>query len=476
MGVVNMQTRFVPRSTEGQMIAVLAASLVALFAVLMVLEIRKHESAIETAQSERTLERLRSVYPVVLRAAPRELPALLEIISSCHAGYTVTHEPFARGRPNADTATLRSQLARALSLDHQRLLVAHARLTRDDFSYRKCPPSDLDLPIDGIVISAQFPSGHWLNVEVHPHEWHFQEKVSWILRAGGAFIFVGGIAIFFMRRMNRPLNSLTRAARRFGEGLRVSPLAEQGPVDLRRAIRSFNMMQLQVADEVTRRTNTLAAISHDVRTPLTALRLKAELIDDEEIRRDLTSSIERMERITASALDFLRGECRTEPLCCVDLSALLESECVDFEDTGRNVVFLGEQGVHHTCRPDALARALRNLIDNAVNYGNGAEVALRVSSAFVEILVSDHGPGIPAEKVDLVVEPFQRLSSARERHEGGFGLGLAVVKAVAEGHGGHLVLTANQPSGLVATIRLPVVIAGCSSVSRHQNLSQSVSD
>jgi len=442
------------------MMAILALSLMLLFAVLTVLEILEHDSSIETANSDGTLDRLKGLYPVLERIDEDQLAGILSIASSCHAGYTVTDEPFRLDRSTVETDRLQLRLAQELSLAAQRLIVGHARLTREDFSYEKCSPSEIDLPIEGIVISVKLHSGKWLNAEVHPHEWHFREKMGWMTRASGAFIFVGGIAIFFMRRMIKPLNSLTSAAQRFGEGLKVSELAEEGPIDVRRAIRSFNTMQQQVADEVAKRTNTLAAISHDVRTPLTALRVKAELLEDEDVREDLISSINKIEEITASALEFLRGQSRNEPMRLVDLSALLESECLDFEEIGRNATFIGEYNIHHMCRPDALGRAVRNLIDNATKYANSATVALHRGLRVIDITISDNGPGIPADQMELALEPFERLSEARESSRGGFGLGLAIAKAISEGHDGKLILGANDPTGLIATIRLPTLDAG----------------
>jgi signal transduction histidine kinase len=305
------------------------------------------------------------------------------------------------------------------------------------------------------VISVQLQSGRWLNAEVHPHEWHFRQKLDWLLKVGAAFVFVGAVALFFIRRIGRPLNQLTAAARSFADGMQVNELAEDGPIDLRRAIRSFNAMQRQVAGEMARRTSTLAAISHDVRTPLTALRVKAEMVEDPDMRTSLIASVERMERITASALEYLKGESRGEPLRAVDLSALLESECAEFEELGHDVSFIGEHGVQGTCRPEALARAVRNLIDNAIKYGASARVSLRVESGFMEIAVADEGPGIPEDERRRAIEPFERLSTARETDSGGFGLGLAIVRAIAEGHEGAFALTKNEPRGLIATIRLP---------------------
>jgi signal transduction histidine kinase len=442
------------------MIAVLALSLMALFAALMILEIAQHESAIETAESARTLERIRSIYSVLQRIDGDEASAFLGVVSSCHAGYTITQTPFRHDATAAQTQRLATRLAQSLSLDaREQLAVGFARLRRNDFSYAKCSDSEILLPMDGVVISLQLGPARWLNAEVHPHEPHVREKIGWMLRASAAFIFVGGVAILFMRRLSKPLNNLTAAAQKFGDGLQVSELKEDGPADLQRAIRSFNTMQRQVADEIARRTSTLAAISHDVRTPLTALRVKAELIDDAHVRQDLIASINRMEAITASALEFLRGQSRNEPMRPVDLSALIESECQDFEEVGGHAAFVAEQPVQYTCRPDALARAVRNLIDNAIKHGGGAMVELRAGRNVIDISVADNGPGIPADQVERALEPFERLSAARESHQGGFGLGLAVAKAIAEGHEGELILSANVPTGLIATLRLPLAHA-----------------
>jgi signal transduction histidine kinase len=455
MGLMSSLARLAPRSLEGQMIALLALALLALFASLVVIELREHDSAIETASAGAPLRRLRNLFDTLNGVAEHSVPGVLEIASSCHAGYTVTAQPFVHDQATSRVAQLRARIASQFSLDSHRLSIGQARLWRDDFSYRECPHAQLDLPVDAVVVSLRLDSGRWLNAEIHAHEWHWREKLAWMLRASAVFVFVGGIAIFFMRRLSRPLNRLTDAAQSFGAGLQVAPLAESGPPDLKRAIRAFNQMQQQVADEVARRANTLAAISHDVRTPLTALRIKAELIDDAELRRDMIASVNRMEKITAAALEFLKGEAHAEPMRQVDLSELLESECQEFAELGRPVSFAGVYGIHCKCRPDALARAVRNLIDNAIKYGGDARVESRADGEFVAILVSDTGPGIPAELEELALRPFERLSKARSDSGGGFGLGLAVAKAIATGHGGELTLEANRPSGLIATIRVP---------------------
>jgi len=437
------------------MIAVLALALLGLFAVLVTLEMLEHDTALETASSGTPLERAHGLYTALNGIDADSIPAVLRIVSSCHFGYTVSARPFGRGRSTAETEQLRARLADQLSLDARRLGVSQARLTRQDFSYGQCRDAEIDLPVDAVVVSLQLDSGAWLNAEIHAHEWHWREKLEWMFRASLAFVFVGAVAIYFMRRLNRPLNRLTDAAQRFGAGLQVAPVPEGGPLDLQRAIRAFNEMQRQVTGELARRTSTLAAISHDVRTPLTALRIKTELIDDDELRADMVASIRRMEAITASALEFLQGGAHAEPMRCVDLSELLESECQEFADLGRPAAFTGAYGIRCNCRPDALARAVRNLIDNAIKYGDGARVAACEDNGWVEIVVADDGPGIAPELRQQALRPFERLSQSNHNGATGFGLGLAVAQAIAAGHGGELILDAHQPGGLAAKIRIP---------------------
>lgn len=232
-------------------------------------------------------------------------------------------------------------------------------------------------------------------------------------------------------------------------------MEETGPPDVKQAIAPFNRMQRQVSDEMKRRDSTLAAISHDIRTPLTALRVKTELIEDEDVRADHIASIEKMERITASALDSLRGESRNEVMRTVDLGELVDSVCVDFQDQGADIRFDYPKGVYLRCRSNALTRAVTNLLDNAVRYAGSAEVSIIQEKQVIIIVVADVGPGIASEDVDIVSAPFKRLSPARGANKGGFGLGLAIAKAVAEGHDGKLVLDANIPTGLLVRLELP---------------------
>ena len=455
---MNPLSRLIPNSIEGQMVAVLAVSILLLLSFLVTFDLVDRKSPLEWAESTATSNRLMQMQTVMVNVSSERRGEVLRSLSGCHDGYTLTGQQYSPLDVDAGTNTVRDSIAQRLAIDKTSISVGYAELSRDDFSYGDCDESEIDLPMTAIVISIQLQSGEWFNTEVHPHEWHLQDLIARIFRYSSALILVGVFALFLIRRLSKPLSHLTDAAKQFANGLKVSPVDESGPPDLRRAIQSFNAMQEQVARDVQKRTATLAAISHDLRTPLTALRIRGELVDDDETRNDLVTSIDKMEKVIASALEYLQGESRSESLRDVDLSALLASECSDFEETGQKAEFTGETAVHFSCRPDALARAVRNLIENANKYGDGATVNLGTGPDHVDISVSDTGPGIPAGRVDEALAPFRRLSMARESQQGGFGLGLAIVEAIAKGHDGELVLSPNNPTGLVATIRLPTTV------------------
>lgn len=448
-------SRLLPRSITGQMIAILSLSFAALLIAFTFDELMdENDDLIAWANSQRTLGRIETMKPILDNLPAEHRDTFFDLASTCLSGHAITRGPFERYGTSQETEQLRDRISNMFRMPKESVRVGYALVHPGDFSFGRCRREKEELPTDGIIISIKLNSGEWFHKEVHEHL-HFWYVTEWILRTSALFIFIGGVTIFFIRRLTRPMDQLATAAQQFGQGLQVSKLKEEGPADVKRTIEAFNAMQQQVTDEIKKRTDTLAAISHDVRTPLTALRIKAELIEEEETKQDLITSIERMEKITASALEFLKGESRGEPLRETDINALLESECQDFEEMGNTVQFEQAGHILHSCRPEALARAIRNLIENAIKYGGGAYVTAKQSHSGVSIIIADTGPGIPEDKIALALEPFERLSKARESNKGGFGLGLSVAKAIAEGHDGQLVLERNMPTGLIATIKLP---------------------
>ena len=262
--------------------------------------------------------------------------------------------------------------------------------------------------------------------------------------------------IIIARGMARPMRRLAVAAEALGRGEAVAPLPEAGPDDIRQTAEAFNRMQERLQRFVEDRTRMLAAIGHDLRTPITSLRLRAEFVADEETREKMLATMDEMQRMTEATLAFAREEATAEDTRTVDLSALVESLCDDLAELGQDVTFLDGPKIGYRCRPDALRRAVRNLVENAVRYGERARVSVARADDAIEIMVEDDGPGIPDGAVERVFAPFFRLENSRNRETGGVGLGLSIARTIVRHHGGDIVL-ANQTKGLRATISLPRV-------------------
>ena len=200
----------------------------------------------------------------------------------------------------------------------------------------------------------------------------------------------------------------------------------------------------------------LAAISHDLRTPLTSLRLRAEFVQDHDLQEKMLKTIEEIQTMTEAALAYARDDSAVEATRTVDLSALVGSLCDDLAELGQNVTICDGPKVLYRCRPNSLRRAIRNLVENAVRYGERATVSVVRTADSLDIMVEDAGPGIPPADMEQVFAPFFRLEQSRNRETGGVGLGLSIARAIARHHGGDIVLE-NRPRGLRATIRLPLI-------------------
>ena len=200
----------------------------------------------------------------------------------------------------------------------------------------------------------------------------------------------------------------------------------------------------------------LAAISHDLGTPITRLRLRAEFVDDEEQRKKMLADLDDMEKMVSLALSFARDEAASEPHAMVDLRTLLQRVCDDVADAGHGITLdIGDDAVPYGCRPAALRRALTNLIDNAIKYGRQARVSLKNDQQGVLVRIDDNGPGIPEELQEEVFRPFRRLEASRSRETGGTGLGLTIARTTIRAHGGDITLTNRSEGGLRVEVWLP---------------------
>jgi signal transduction histidine kinase len=265
------------------------------------------------------------------------------------------------------------------------------------------------------------------------------------------------IVVLMIRRMTRPMADLAAAAERLGRGEAVPPVPERGPEDVRQTTRAFNRMHGRLQRFVQDRTRMLAAISHDLRTPLTSLRLRAEFVDDEETRAKILEALDEMERMTEATLAFAREEARREDTRTVDLAALVDSLCEDLRDLGMDVSYGGPPSLLYPCRSMSLKRAVRNLIENAVTYGKRARVTLTRDEQEMRIVIDDDGPGIPEADFERVFAPFVRLEESRSQETGGIGLGMAIARSIVRGHGGDITLANRAEGGLRVAIHLPRV-------------------
>jgi signal transduction histidine kinase len=269
-------------------------------------------------------------------------------------------------------------------------------------------------------------------------------------------IIILAVSIWVVRRVTAPLTSLSAAAEMLGNDLNAAPMRETGTVEMRQASRAFNTMQARLRSLMENRTRMLAAISHDLRTPLTLLRLRAEHVDDAVERDKMLATIAEMDSMIAATLEFARDEAAAEPRRRTDLAALLASVVDDMADTGLPVAMEPAQPIVCECQPVALKRALSNLIDNAVKYGKRAHATIRSTPQEVEITIDDEGPGIPEDELARVFQPFYRVEGSRSRETGGIGLGLAIATSIIQTHGGKLILSNRPEGGLHARLTLPV--------------------
>lgn len=263
------------------------------------------------------------------------------------------------------------------------------------------------------------------------------------------------LSLFAVRLATRPLQRLAEAADAFGRDLDAAPLPEDGPQEVRLAAEAFNRMQLRLRRLIDERSRALAAVSHDLRTPLTRLRLRIDLVDDDGLRRELEADIDDMQAMVEATLDYLRGMKDAEALQSIDIEALLQSIAADQQALGRAVATDGVAAAPYRGRLSALKRAIANLVDNAVKYGHEARVSAVDTADALRIVVEDRGPGIPAADLQRVVEPYVRLETSRSRATGGVGLGLAIARDAARLHGGELQLSNIPGGGLRATLVLP---------------------
>jgi len=319
-------------------------------------------------------------------------------------------------------------------------------------------------------VSVALTGGQWLNVQTRferpPLQWAWGSTITFVLTAAG--LLAAGFW-FLMARITGPLRDLAVASERLGRGEDMQPVAPTGPTEVRDLTAAFGIMQERLTRFVEDRTRMLAAIGHDLRSPLTALRVHTEMVDDDDTREHLIASIEEMQGMLDATLSYARGVSASEQSEQVEIGQVL---------TGMNQAMPTQFALAPgpelaiSVRPFAFRRALRNLIENAQRYGGGAQVTFTEQDGAAVIEIADQGPGIPEDQLEEVFAPFQRLDSSRSLDTGGHGLGLSIARSILRAHGGDVALANAPGGGLVARVSLPIdVTTGGSDAAQQDTVS-----
>jgi signal transduction histidine kinase len=305
------------------------------------------------------------------------------------------------------------------------------------------------------LTQVRLTDGSWVVFDTHIPNESASLPGRLLLTLAILLLAVLGISVLAVRWLTRPLHLLAAAADELGRDINRPPLAESGPLEVRRAAHAFNTMQARLVRFVEERTRLLTAMSHDLKTPITRMRLRADLLEDDDLRGRFEKDLKEMESMVTHTLDFMRGMDGGEAPQPVDIRALLESLQADNAELGRPVTIAGAPPATYVGIAPLLKRCLANLIDNAVLYGKSATVIVDDNRERLQLTVRDAGPGIPEADLDKVFAPFYRLESSRNRETGGTGLGLAIARNIAQAHGGDIALHNRPSGGLDAVLTLP---------------------
>jgi signal transduction histidine kinase len=305
------------------------------------------------------------------------------------------------------------------------------------------------------LTQVRLSDGSWVTFDTllpedsAPPSWKLPVTLAILLAA------VLAVSIVAVRWLTRPLKALATAAEELGRNIHRPPLPEIGPTEVRDAATAFNRMQARLARFIEERTRVLAAMSHDLKTPITRMRLRSDLLDDEALRAQFEKDLAEMEAMVTDTLAFMRGLESTEAPRPIDVMALLESLQADNEAMGREVRLEGRASAPVPGVAQLLRRCLSNLVDNAVIYGGHASIRVEEEPRELRIRVRDAGPGLPESELERVFEPFYRLEASRSRETGGTGLGLGIARNIARSHGGDVRLRNHPEGGLEAILTLP---------------------
>ncbi|MDE2182084.1 MAG: HAMP domain-containing protein [Alphaproteobacteria bacterium] len=443
--------RLWPRTLGMQLIVVTAVAVFLSNAAVALWFELGSERLSENDLTERVVDRAASITTLMASIPPKARRPATEALKSKLWQFSVEQGNVVPAPMNPSEARIASRLRSMLPPKY-----ADAPIAVHFASWPGAPPNphkDWRRGLDTIEMSLPVVRNTRLVatfIKPPPPPWPTEIVIAAIVAA----LVASAAGAYIARRVARPLSKLADAASLVARGETAPRVPEVGPDDVCHAAQAFNTMTDQVTRTLERQRQLLSAVGHDLRTPITAMRINTEFVEDSELRDRLQRNVDELQALTEAVLSAARGAGGEAPRQ-IDLSSLVESVCADLDDLGEPVTWQGHPPAPLSCRANEIQRAVRNLIENAVAYGHNADVSIREAGDAYEVVVEDNGPGIAEEDQTRVFEPFVRLESSRNLETGGTGLGLTLVRAIAQGHGGAVALENRDSGGLRATLRLP---------------------
>ncbi len=440
----------VPRSLGGRTALVLLIGLTIVQVSGLAIHALDRIGLQRIAQSRDVGVMLMSVYRAVVLTPPPQREAVVRELDLANGMRASLHT----GPPVGDLLPTPQPLRRQIVVSTGLVVVPQGQRPREILMFG-------DVNVGRLVVGMRLPDGEWLQLAVPleaPRIWHSRTfLVAFVLMTLAAAV----LTIWAVRRLTAPVRTLALAAERLGRDVNAPPLPEDGPLEVSTAAAAFNTMAARIRRFVQDRTFMLTAIGHDLRTPITRLKLRAEFVDDEELRRKIVNDLDELEAMVSATLAFGRDVTTDEPVTSVDLTELvrtvLDEACDMRPDLAEHIGYDGPDHMPIRARSVALKRAVTNLVMNALAYGNSAFAIIRPAvDGMVTLLVEDNGPGLPLSEVDRLFQPFQRIEMSRNKETGGMGLGLPIARNIFRAHGGDVTLGNRPNGGARATVTLPV--------------------
>jgi signal transduction histidine kinase len=443
-------------SMTGRVFIVLLLGMIASAALTQWLSVGERTRAFERYRDFHAMERAEQLITTADALAATSRPTYLRMAERGTInlqGLTQAHD--ATGAATEFSAALQQRLAKGVQLLPLAARPAECGQPRQSYIFA---PSQWGGACEAMYVRLR--DGAMLKLSILPPPEKPATSLSEFLALLPFLLCVAALAYLVTRMAVRPLKLLAKAAKDLGNDINHPPVVLSGAAEIRQASAAFNAMQARIRQHIAQRTQMLAAITHDLQTPLTRLRLRLEKVQDAELQQRLIDDLSAMQQMVREGLDLARSMDASETMQALDLDSLLDSVCSDATDSGQPVELRGRAGMALMGRPLDMRRCLVNLIDNAVKYGHYANVTVERLAGAARVVIRDGGPGIAKDQMAHVFEPFYRIESSRSRESGGTGLGLTIARNIAEQHGATVALTNHAQGGLEVTLVLPEYYAG----------------